>query len=867
MHDRKRPVKNGQEIIGDARDRGHEVNIGNQDLPTYPFMGEIAASIRDNVFTVLLGETGSGKTTQAPQVAFSIGKTVDHTQPRRSTAHEAALRIQEELASSIPDLHGQTVAVHTAEECTVSDETQITIMTDGMLLAVGYNPKSNRLDRSIDGNVTILDEVHEGNKNMELLLGLIMKEAKTNPGLRVVLMTATPNKDFMISRIEEITGIAPNVIEVPGRTYPVERIERPELNSVEATLEYLEPGEGYLVFKAGIGEIKDTIKEIKAGLPKRFVGKVDFFIYHSTISSRELSVACHYEPVDGRIKVVVGTNAMESGLSIKGIKYVIDDGTAREVSLNERGHEGLYLVPISQDRCLQRAGRAGRFSPGKYILTRADANTPFISLADRPKHDTPEILRLDLKNEVLTLAALGIDFGSFEIINQDDNLAGEIRRAKESLAIIGALDSDGKITEIGLEMNKYPVRATLKRTIVESKKYSQDIQIMIAALAAAVESGGLPMYGRYSSNEWKEIGDESSSDLLRQLDLFIATRQLSPSEQNKIGINPKNVKKARETYEKILHQLGIKDTDLSYPNELQREEMIRCIYAGHVEYIFQKFGRNLFRLLDDTDAVVYRLSDRSVVDPRHSQMVVGLPRVVERVKRGKTEQRSIIESVTVVPAIEQLGEAAVNMAAWSPEEVVWRNGRVFKITEQSIRGVRTGQQRETMGDKTDVIGKHRELVAYVLEHPGPAQQILRAIKKELERLNHLSKDGVTRVTQDALLEFIDMAIKNSTIPDAHHVDNELMLIIQQNEITLNTYVSAIELNRIIENAPDEIKVGAQVLTVEYRNGVPKVKRYDPSFILSLQEDVCLPDGRNVRFVYEKRELRAMDLKKALLDKH
>lgn len=862
MERRASHIRNGQEIIDDARREGHEVIIGNQELPTALFLKDIAQSIYENTFTVVLGETGSGKTTQTPQVIYSMGMTTDHTQPRRSAAHESAKRIQQELAGAIPNLHPQTAAVHTGEECTVTPETQVTVYTDGMLLAVGYNSSTSRLTTHKENNVTIIDEAHEWNKNQEVLVGLLMEEAKVNPDLRVVIMTATPNKDFLMSRIEEVSGIKPNVIEIPGRTYPIEYIERPELTSVSATLELVKPGAGIMVFKQGIGEINDTINDIEHGLPARLREKVRFFKYHSTIPSQKLSEACSFDQGEEYIKIVVGTNAMESSLTIGGIQYVVDDGMSRQVSTDKRGFEGLYSVPISQDRCKQRAGRAGRTSPGVAILTRADAKTPFVPFEDRPEHEVAEILRLDLKNEVLALAVLGIDLLDFETINRVDKLP--IIRAKESLTILGALDDDGIITEIGIDMNKYPVRASLKRTIVEAKKYSQDIQVMIAAMAAAVDAGGLPLYNRFASRDWKELSSETSSDLLRQLDLFIEVQSMSKYDQQKIGINSKSVGKAQETYEKLLHQLGITEGTLKHPTELQREEMIKCIYAGHVEHIFQRMGRNTFRLLEDTEATAYKLSDRSVVDPRHPKLVVGVPYIIERTRHGKKEAVPIIEAVTEVSSIDVLGEAAVNMAHWSDEEIVWRGGRVFLQTKQDIKGIRTGIMSEAMGDAADVERRSRELMEYVLENPGPAQRKLRDIKKATEELNRKAINGATRMKQEGFLEFIAMAIKRVDVPDAHYIDNEIMLIIQENDISVNTYISREDEKRILDDAPEQIIVDNEILDVTYRNGVAIVGYYDQALVCRLEQDVYLPDGRNVRFWHNKREWKAMDLKRELL---
>lgn len=429
--------------------------------------------------------------------------------------------------------------------------------------------------------------------------------------------------------------------------------------------------------------------------------------------------------------------------------------------------------------------------------------------------------------------------------------------------VLGALDDQERITEIGLEMNKFPVRASLKRTIVESMKYDEDTQVMVAAMAAAVDAGGLPLYGRFASREWRELSNESSSDLLRQLDLFIEVQGMSKYDQQSIGINPKNVGKAQETYEKILHQLGIKHGALQHPNELQREEMVRCIYAGHVEHIFQRVGRNTFRLLEDSEPTVYKLSDRSVVDPRQPRMVVGVPYIVERTRHGKKEAVPIIESVTEVSTIDVLGEAAVNMARWSDEAVVWRGGRAFLKTEQSIRGLKTGLTHETMGEGNDVAKRAREITSYALEHPGPAQMRLRMIKRELEELNRRSRDSVTVMTQDGLLEFMRLAVERVSVLDVHYLDIELDLIMQEHNITRYTYITQEEEARILRDAPDEIEVSGQVFSLFYSNGHARVQNWSAGQIEYLDEDLYLDDGRRVRFAYEKKDLTVTELKARL----
>lgn len=865
-------ILNGKEIIAAARETGHEIILGNPELPIAAYLREIGDSIEQNTFTIIISETGSGKTTQVPQVMFGRGKTIDHTQPRRSAAHMMANRIRDELLLSIPGLAPDTVAIHTGEECTIGPNTQITLQTDGTLLAVNYNPERNRLEMPHDGHVTIIDEVHEANKNIEVALALLMQEAQRNPDVRVVLMTATANKDFLVDRISEITNIVPNVIEVPGRTYPLEWIEEPELTAASSAVKYLQQVEdGLIVRVSGIGEIKDVIKEVERTLPKSLAGKVEYFMAHSSMSSEYLRRAYEYIPPEGRRKLIVGTNILSTSVTIKGITGAIDSGQKRQKHLNKRGYEGLYVVDSPQSDIVQLGGRASRVKPGFAVLTRANERATYVPLADRRQYEVPEILRLELRSELLRLACLGIDLEGLPLINEHqggdstaqadarEKLQASIRAAKHSLYVLGALNDQDNVTPIGIEMNRYPVNAMLKRVIVESLGYSIEVQTQVAAMAAAIENGGLPMYGRFANNDWKEITSEKSSDLLMQLDLFIEALTMSKEEQARMGLNPKSMEAAIKTYEKIIGHLGLeRGATLARPNELQREEILKCIYTGYVESIFVRHGHNRYRQIGDEHNVEFQLSDRSAVDPRAAMCVIGLRYAVERMKRGESKEVSVIESVTVIDSFACLGEAAARMCDMT-RETVFRNGQAFERTEQFILGRRTGNTTERVATADDMDRMTKSLVEKVLSDPGDAQKELRGIKKRLEQLNHLSQEPVRCMKQTDLIEFVKMAVAQARVPNSHHIDNALRVIIQEHNITIRTYLSEDDERRIIANAPEVIEYNGRTFALDYRMGVPKVKHFAVDDVSSLTSNIYLPDGREVKFVYSKREYSALDL--------
>ncbi len=858
------------EQLAVAQAEGREVIVGNPDLPIHEHLPNIVEAIRDNQIVVIEAETGSGKTTQVPQALAAAGYKVEITQPRRLSAHELGARIADELTAAVPGLSRDVVGVLTGHENTLSNSTQITMATEGALLAAKYHSRQ-ALDRPADPNVIMIsDEAHEQGIEWEVHMALQLRQIKNDPNARLVVMTATLNKEHFLSRVQEITGVEPHVVSVPGRTYPVERIEEPGLSAAEAALKYQEPGACTLVFQPGLAEILATKRAIQVGMSKDQREHTTIYVIHSQASSpEEISAGCNRVPAPDETKIVIATNAAETGLTVSGIKYVVDDGTARESGLNKRGHEGLHIVHISQKRKTQRGGRAGRERPGFVIDVKPQRPLQYVAFEDREPFDTPEIHRVDLKNAALRFAMLGIDMRELDMVNPPKLSA--LERAYESLRIMGALDDEGNITDTGVDMSSYPVRAQLKRAITESKKYSREIQVVIAGMAAAVEAGGLPLYNRYASDGWKSLGSETSSDLIRQLELFIEARKLDPRGQNRLGLNPKRISEAEHTYGKILHHLGIDDALLEHPDDEQRDIMRRCIYAGYVERVFRHVGRGAYRLMSEpgmaADTTEFRISDRSVVDSRHAPLVVGEPYTIDRIKKGEIKEVAVIEGVTALPHLRELGDAAVNLANWGKEQVVWTSsGRAKLGRTERIYGQRTGRAHERLGGEDDLKQRIAELINRAYQQPGKAQIELRTIKKRLEELQHLAAGPITMMTQDAMGHLMREAAGRTTEFDIHYFDNELMQLIQEYGISLRTYITEEDELAIIANAPDQMNVNGDMLFIDYRMGVPKVheRDYDLEWAMAQRQDITLPDGRSVKFVYRKREYTILDLKAELV---
>lgn len=379
----------------------------NQDLPVYEKRDEIKYAIQNNQVTIICGETGSGKTTQIPQICLELGRGVagliGHTQPRRLAARSVAGRIAEELRSEI----GQAVGYKVRFNDKTAPHSYIKLMTDGILLA------ETQTDRFLANYDTIIiDEAHERSLNIDFLLGFLKQLLPKRPDLKVIITSATIDAE----RFSQHFNNAP-VIEVSGRTYPVEVLYRP-LNQqdedeaeieladaiVDAVDELARLGQGdVLVFLSGEREIREAAEALrKSSLRKND----DILPLFARLSAQEQHKIFH--PTGDKRRIILATNVAETSLTVPRIKYVVDTGLARVKRYSVRAKvEQLHVEKISQAACKQRSGRCGRISAGVCIrlFSEEDFN-------QRPEFTDPEILRSNLSGVILRLMSLG--FGDME---------------------------------------------------------------------------------------------------------------------------------------------------------------------------------------------------------------------------------------------------------------------------------------------------------------------------------------------------------------------------------------------------------------------------------------------------------------------
>jgi ATP-dependent helicase HrpA len=459
-------------------------------LPVSQRRDEILAAIRDNQVVVIAGETGSGKTTQLPKLCLELGRGVrgliGHTQPRRLAARTVAERIAEELSTELGGAIGYTVRFTDH----VGDDTMVKLMTDGILLA---EIQRDRMLYQYD--TLIIDEAHERSLNIDFILGYVRELLPRRPDLKVIITSATIDP-HRFARHFGRDGVPAPVIEVSGRTYPVELRYRPiidpddphadpdrdqlqAIGDAVRELSALGPGD-ILVFCSGEREIRDTAD----ALGRLELRNTEIAPLYARLSAADQHRV--FQPHTGR-RVVLATNVAETSLTVPGIKYVVDAGTARISRYSHRLKvQRLPIEPISQASANQRAGRCGRTSDG--VCIRLYSHDDFDA---RPEFTDPEILRTNLASVILQMAALGLgDLAAFPFLDPPDrrNIADGVQLLQE----LGALDPEQhderkRLTDVGRQLARLPIDPRLARMVLEASRNGSLRDVLVIAAALSIQ--------------------------------------------------------------------------------------------------------------------------------------------------------------------------------------------------------------------------------------------------------------------------------------------------------------------------------------------------------------------------------------------
>ena len=551
------------------------------DLPTREFASEIVNAVDENQVTILTAETGAGKSTQVPQYLAEHGYSrIIVTQPRILAARNLTLRVREEWAERNTEDSNEIIGYRTAHERDDSGKSKILYCTDGLqlvreLTGIGTNP----------GQILVLDEVHEWNENMEVLVAWAKKRTQEEPNFKVLVMSAT----FDVESLAEYFGGA-TIFKIPGRHFEVKKRTGEDILS-ELFTQLETPGRNILTFLPGKSEIQDVSDAIikkadKAGVP--------VIPLHSQLEMEEQQKAFgKYK----NSKIILSTNIAQTSVTIDDIDMVIDSGLERRSEVRN-GVEGLFISQISQADCLQRAGRAGRTKPGEYILAAYDT-MPCLPFEERPEYPTPEILRKHIDRLTLRLANIGIDIETLDFYHDPSKAA--IKRAKRTLVALGALTKTSEITGIGREMERFPVQSNYARMLVEVGKYSAEVKAKLATIIAIAEIDGIVKSGTLYTG-WRRFTSQTKSDLLAQYDVLLAIEsgQIDEEKYEDLGIIYKNVLKARETEERLLRDLNVEKSGQKI-TKTEEESLMKSIVAGQIDQLWTLGDRRLYENIYNGD--------------------------------------------------------------------------------------------------------------------------------------------------------------------------------------------------------------------------------------------------------------------------
>ena len=475
-----------QEQLKAAEAKALSIEDTRKSLPIYTFRDDLLKAISEYQVLIIVGETGSGKTTQIPQYLHEAGYTKDGlkvgcTQPRRVAAMSVAARVAEEMGVKVGNEVGYSIRFEDA----TSDKTILKYMTDGMLLREFLTEPDLGAYSAL-----MIDEAHERTLHTDILFGLVKDIARFRPELKLLISSATMDAQKFAKYFDD----AP-IFNIPGRRYPVDihYTPQPEANYLAAAVTTIfqihitQPRGDILVFLTGQEEIEaaelnlqETARKLGSKVPEIIICP----IYANLPSELQSKI---FEPTPPKArKVVLATNIAETSLTIDGIVYVIDPGFVKENVYNARtGMESLVVTPCSRASANQRSGRAGRVAPGKCFRLY----TKFAFHNELDDSTMPEIQRTNLNSVVLLLKSLGINH-LMEFDFMDAPPAETLIRALENLYALGALNDKGALTKLGRQMAEFPTDPMLARSILAADKHGC-VEEVLSVIAMLGESASL----------------------------------------------------------------------------------------------------------------------------------------------------------------------------------------------------------------------------------------------------------------------------------------------------------------------------------------------------------------------------------------
>ncbi|WP_273842277.1 ATP-dependent RNA helicase HrpA [Providencia rettgeri] len=741
------------------------------NLPVSQKKEVILDAIKKYQVVIVAGETGSGKTTQIPKICLELGRGVlgfiGHTQPRRLAARSVATRLAQELECEL----GSNVGYKVRFSDQVSETTQVKLMTDGILLAELQNDKL-----LLQYDTIIIDEAHERSLNIDFILGYLHQLLPRRPDLKVIITSATIDPE----RFSKHFNHAP-IVEVSGRTYPVEVRYRPIVGDqndsdrdqidgiIDAVNELSVEGNGdILIFMSGEREIRDTAD----ALSKLSLRHTEILPLFARLSNSEQNRIFH--PHGGR-RIILATNVAETSLTVPGIKYVIDTGYARISRYSYRTKvQRLPVEAISQASANQRKGRCGRVSDG--ICIRLYSEDDFLS---RPEFTDPEILRTNLASVILQMTSIGLgDISAFPFVEAPDkrNIQDGVKLLEELGAIKSHKQADKgyQLTDTGRQLAQLPVDPRLARMVIEARKHGAVRETMVIVSALSIQDPReRPLDKQQAADEKHRRFHDKQSDFLAFLNLWDYLKeqqtQLSNSQFRKMCrqdfLNYLRIREWQDLYTQ-LRQVVKEQGFAINSSEADFRSIHVSLLAGLLSHIGQKDAdKHEFTGARNARFTIFPGSGLFKKPPKWAM-------VAELVETSKLWGRiaASIDVEWVEPLAEHLTKHSYSEPHWSKSE-----GAVMASEKVTLYGLPIVASRQVNYGNIDPL-LCRELFIrhalvegdWVTRHAFFKENL--KLLSEVEDLEHKSRRRDILVDDETLFAFYDQRIPNDVI-SSRHFDN------------------------------------------------------------------------------------------------
>jgi ATP-dependent helicase HrpA len=804
--------------IDDVRASGRLVTPDS--LPIAQWRDELLTAIRDHQVVVVAGETGSGKSTQLPKLCLELGRGIDgligHTQPRRVAARTIAERIADELGTELGTAVGYTVRFTDK----VRETTLLKVMTDGILLA---EIQRDRMLRKYD--TIIIDEAHERSLNIDFLLGYLRQLLPRRPDLKLIVTSATIDT----ARFSEHFANAP-VVEVAGRTFPVEIRYRPigddpgdDRDQVQAVcdaideLEHQGPGD-VLVFLSGereIHDVADTLRRREAGTGRRPLQVLPLYARLSSVEQHRI-----FEPHTGR-RVVLSTNVAETSLTVPGVRFVVDAGSARISRYSHRLKvQRLPIEPVSQASANQRSGRCGRVAPGVCIRLYSESD-----FADRAEFTEPEILRTNLASVILQMTALGLgDVAAFPFLDPPDSRS--VRDGYALLEELGAIESGTtidsyRLTTIGMRLARLPIDPRLGRMVLEAERHGCVREVMIIASALSIQDPReRPAESRQAADEMHRRFHVEGSDLLSLVKLWDHLRErqqeLSGNQFRKLcraeHLNYLRVREWHDLYSQVRQiagSLGIRHgAEAGHPDRVHQ-----AVLAGMLSHLGMRDGTT--REYRGAHGSRFAIAPGSALSKNGSTWIIA----AELVETNRLWGRM---AATVKPEwAERIGAHLVKRSYGEPR---WdpRRGAAVTTERVSLYGLPIVAGRSIGFDRVDVAEARSMFVRHALvEGDWETHHVFDAANREFLASIRTIEGRLRRgdlTDDDAVYDFFDRRI-GAEVVSARHFDRWWKAERQRDAELLTLTLEALTdgaVTSLLDDFPTRWRQGALEFDVSYR---------------------------------------------------